>query len=179
MESLADADIAADRRYATALLSSPEGLDYGPATARHRDGRDEKLSTLTAMIERPTRGWRREVATQEAAVAAGGLDPVEAYAAELWPADFTAAVDAVLDVYEHDAAALDPVADEAVWVAVERVVLGLNAADENHGAIETGEREELAEYIDAVLTDAGVDVAALTARRGLSRAELTDSWRDW
>ncbi|MFG3711666.1 hypothetical protein [Micromonospora sp. NPDC047730] len=131
------------------------------------------------MIERPTRGWRREVATQEAAVAAGGLDPVEAYAAELWPADFTTAVDAVLDAYEHDAAALDPTADEAVWAAVERVVLGLNAADESHGAIETGEREELAEYIDAVLTNAGVDVAALTARRGLSRAELTDSWRDW
>ncbi|TDC76534.1 hypothetical protein E1193_23755 [Micromonospora sp. KC606] len=131
------------------------------------------------MIERPTRGWRREVATQEAAVAAGGLDPDEAYAAELWPADFTAAVDAVLDAYEHDAAALDPVADEAVWAAVERVVLGLNVADKNYGAIETGEREELAEYIDAVLTDAGVDVGALAARRGLSRAELTDSWRDW
>ena len=131
------------------------------------------------MIERPTRGWRREVATQEAAVAAGGLDPAEAYAAELWPADFTAAVDAVLDAYEHDAAALDPTEDEAVWAAVERVVLGLNAADERHGAIETGEREELAEYLDAVLTDAGVNVDALTARRGLSRAELTDSWRDW
>lgn len=131
------------------------------------------------MIERPTRGWRREVATQEAAVAAGGLDPAEAYAAELWPADFTAAVDAVLDAYEHDAATLDPTADEAVWAAVERVVRGLNAADERHGAIETGEREELAEYIDGVLTDAGANVAALTARRGLSRAELTDSWRDW
>lgn len=69
--------------------------------------------------------------------------------------------------------------DEAVWAAVERVVLGLNAADESHGAIETGEREELAEYIDAVLTNAGVDVAALTVRRGLSRAERTDFWRDW
>lgn len=104
---------------------------------------------------------------------------MEAYAAKLWPADFTAAVDAVLEVYEHDAAALDPLADEAVWAVVERVVLGLNAADESHGAIETGEREEFAEYIDAVLTGAGVDVAALTARRGISRGELTDSWRDW
>ncbi|MFI5841178.1 hypothetical protein ACIA8K_15895 [Catenuloplanes sp. NPDC051500] len=131
------------------------------------------------MIERPTQGWRRKVATEEAAVAAGDVDPAEAHAAELWPADFTAEVDAVLDAYEHDAAALDPTVDDAVWAAVERVVLGLNAADENHGAIETGEREELAEYIDAVLTNAGVDVAALTARRGLSRAELTDSWRDW
>ncbi|WP_436519636.1 hypothetical protein [Actinoplanes sp. HUAS TT8] len=131
------------------------------------------------MIERPTLGWRREVATQEAAVAAGELDPTEAYAAELWPADFTAAVDAVLEAYERDVAALDPAADAAIWAAVERVVLGLNAADESHGAIETGEREQLAEYIDVVLTGAGVDVTALTARRGVDRAELTDSWRDW
>ncbi|GAB7036281.1 hypothetical protein JCM9533A_01280 [Catenuloplanes niger JCM 9533] len=129
------------------------------------------------------------MATQEAAVAAGELNPAQAYAAELWPADFIAAVDAVLDAYEHDVATLnpaapnpaadDPAADDAVWAAIERVVLGLNAADESHGAIETGEREELAEYVDAVLTDAGVDVTALTARRGIDRAELTDSWRDW
>jgi hypothetical protein len=124
------------------------------------------------MIERPTRRWRREVTTQEAAVAAGGLAADDAYAAELWPAGFTAAVDATLDAYEHDVSALDPAADEAVWAAAERVVLGLNGADEEHGAVETGEREELAEYIDAVLTAAGVDVAALTARRGLSRGEL-------
>ncbi|MFC3986875.1 hypothetical protein [Actinoplanes siamensis] len=131
------------------------------------------------MMERPTRRWQGKVAAQAAAVAAGDLDPAEAYAAELWPADFTAAVDAALDAYEQDVAGLDPAADEALWAAVERVVLGLNAADERHGAIETGEREELAEYVDAVLTAAGVDVAALAARRGLDRAELTDSWRAW
>ncbi|MBB4755077.1 hypothetical protein [Actinoplanes lobatus] len=55
--------------------------------------------------------------------------------------------------------------------------MGLNIADGPYGAIETGERKELAEYIDAVLTTAGVDVAALTARRGRHRGELTDSSR--
>ncbi|WP_327009004.1 hypothetical protein OHA72_18150 [Dactylosporangium sp. NBC_01737] len=45
--------------------------------------------------------------------------------------------------------------------------------------IETGEREELAAFIDRVLTAAGVDVEALTARSGRDRAELTDQWRDW
>ena len=131
------------------------------------------------MIERPIRRWRREVAAQEAAVAAGNLALSDAYAVHLWPADFTAAVDAALDAYERDVSTMDPMADEAVWAAVERVVLGLNAADKQHGAIETGEREELAEFVDAVLTAAGVDVAALTSRRGLNRGELTDSWRDW
>jgi hypothetical protein len=37
--------------------------------------------------------------------------------------------------------------DEAVMAAVERVVVSLNDIDEEHGAIETGEREELCEYI--------------------------------
>jgi hypothetical protein len=131
------------------------------------------------MIERPTVRWQREVATQEAALAAGTLAPDDAYAIHLWPKAFTAAVDTVLETYERDAAAVDTTSDEAVWAAIETVVVGLNTADEPFGAIETGEREELAGYIDAVLAAAEVDVAALTARRGLDRAELTDTWRDW
>lgn len=131
------------------------------------------------MIERPTVRWRNRIAAQEAEVAAGTLAPEKAYAAELWPAAFTAAVDTVLDAYEQEVAAADTTSDEAVWAAVERVVVGLNVADEPFGAIETGEREDLAEYIDVVLTSAGVDVAALTARSGRDRAELTDEWREW
>jgi len=131
------------------------------------------------MIERPSQQWQRRVADQEAAVAAGTLPRDQAYAADLWPADVTAAVDAVLAAYEREIQALPTVTDEAAWAAVERVVLALNAVDEKSAVIETGEREDLCEYIDAVLTAAGVDVAALTGRRRLDRAELTDSWRDW
>ncbi|WP_232533948.1 hypothetical protein [Plantactinospora sp. KBS50] len=108
------------------------------------------------------------------------MAPANAYAIHLWPPAFTAAVDTVLAAYERDVAALDTASsDEAIWTAVETVVVGLNTADEPCGAIETGEREQLAEYVDTVLTDAGVDVAALTARRDRHRSELTDAWRDW
>ncbi|BFO15286.1 hypothetical protein SHKM778_16740 [Streptomyces sp. KM77-8] len=41
------------------------------------------------------------------------------------------------------------------------------------------EREQLCEYIDQTLSEHGIDVAALAARRGIDRAEITDSWRDW
>ncbi|MEU8231042.1 hypothetical protein AB0C12_15720 [Actinoplanes sp. NPDC048967] len=58
-------------------------------------------------------------------------------------------------------------------------MLALNAIDERQAVIETGEREELGEYLDAVLTEAGVDVTALTAGRSPHRSELTDAWRDW
>lgn len=122
--------------------------------------------------------WRREVAKQDAAVAAGTLPREEAYAVELWPPEFTAAVDGVLDAYEREVRSLPVRTDDAMWAAVERVVLALNDSDDQ-GHIETGEREELAEYIDQVLEAAGVDVRALTARRGIDRAELTDEWRDW
>jgi hypothetical protein len=131
------------------------------------------------MIERPSQKWQRRVADQEAAVAAGTLPRDQAYAAQLWPADATAAIDAILAAYEQEIEGLRPVADEAAWAAVERVVLALNAVDDQQNMIETGEREELCEYLDAVLTAAGVDVTALTSRRSLHRGELTDAWRDW
>ncbi|MFD1367046.1 hypothetical protein [Actinoplanes sichuanensis] len=131
------------------------------------------------MIERPTVRWRDRITTEEAEVAAGTLAPEKAYAVQLWPVAFIAAVDTVLAAYEQEVADIDTASDDAVWAAVERAVVGLNIADESFGAIETDEREQLAEYLDVVLTRAGVDVPALTARAGRDRAELTDAWRDW
>ena len=132
------------------------------------------------MIERPSQRWQRKVAQEAAGVAAGTLPREEAYAAELWPPEFTVAVDAALVAYEREIQRLPDPADEHVWAAVRRVVLALNDADEQAGAIETGEREELAEFIDRVLTVRGVDVAGLMARSGgRHRGELTDEWRDW
>jgi hypothetical protein len=133
---------------------------------------------LAAMITRPTERWRRETGNQQDAVAAGKISADEAWAPQLWPPDFTAAVDAALDAFERETTDDWDPSDENVWNLVEQVVLALNHAD-GEGHIETGEREELCEYIDQALTAAGVDVRGLTARRGIERAELTDKWRDW
>ncbi|MCO8269125.1 hypothetical protein M1L60_00815 [Actinoplanes sp. TRM 88003] len=129
------------------------------------------------MIERLTERWQNEVTEQERAVAAGTLAPDEAYAARAWPPDFLAAVDTRLSTFERDVAALAPdVPDQAVWAAVERVVRALNDVQTQ---IDTLTREELCEYIDNVLTTAGIDVQQLTARRHLDPTELTDQWRDF
>ena len=72
-----------------------------------------------------------------------------------------------------------PSPSDEVVASVVRVVMALNAINEEHERIETDEREELCRYIDDVLTDAGIDVKALTARRDAARAELTDGWREW
>ncbi|WP_433074380.1 hypothetical protein ACQP1P_27270 [Dactylosporangium sp. CA-052675] len=77
------------------------------------------------MIERVTHRWRRETAEQEAAVAAGTMPREEAYALTFFPPAFVAAVDAALEAYEREVASLRPPTDEAVWAAVERVVVAL------------------------------------------------------
>jgi hypothetical protein len=43
--------------------------------------------------------------------------------------------------------------------------------------IETMTREELSEYIEDVLADAGIDVTALLERGGVD--EAAGRWRDW
>lgn len=131
------------------------------------------------MIGRPSEQWRRAVRDQAAEVAAGTLTEDEAYAARLWPEEFITAVDAALKNYEENVRALRSPSDDEIFTAVESVVQALNTIDEEHGAIETGEREQLAEYVDDVLTTAGIDVDAFTSRRGIHRLELTDAWRDW
>jgi hypothetical protein len=134
-----------------------------------------RATYAVAMIERLTHRWRRETADQEAAVAAGTLSPDEAYALAFFPPAFVAAVDAALETYEQEIASLDPPTDEAVWVAIERVVVTLNGIDLAFGQhIETMTREELSED---VLAEAGIDVEALLERRGVD--EAAGEWRDW
>jgi len=63
-------------------------------------------------------------------------------------------------------------------------VLALNKVNERQrdaGSIgyETGEREELCEYIDASLEESGIDVRGLEGRHGIDRAEIAGNWRDW
>ncbi|MGC4896937.1 hypothetical protein [Micromonospora sp. DT31] len=153
------------------------------------------------MLTRPTEEWAREVRDQKSRIAAGALAEVDAYAVHLWPESFIAAVDAALDAYEADVRSLSRTgsvtrsgpealpgmppmpmpspSDDEIVASVERGVMALNAINEEDGRIETDEREGLCQYIDDVLTDAGIDVRALTARRDIARTELTDEWREW
>ncbi|WP_267898959.1 hypothetical protein [Thermomonospora amylolytica] len=41
-----------------------------------------------------------------------------------------------------------------------------------------GTPREFRDYIDLTLTEADIDVDALTRRHGIDRHELTDQWRD-
>jgi hypothetical protein len=130
------------------------------------------------MIERVTHRWRCELAEEQAAVTAGTLSADDAYALTSFPPALVAAVDSALQAYEDEIASLDRSTDDAVWPAVERVVVALNGVDAAFGQhIETMTREDLSEYIEQVLADAGIDVEALLERRGVE--EAAGEWRDW
>ena len=121
------------------------------------------------------------MAQDESELSAGTLEPEEAYATSLFPAALLADTDAVLSGFEQELRWPAPPSDDRVFGVIERVVRDLNRVNSAHGGVayETGEREQLCAYIDASLTEAGVDVEALAARRGIRRWEITDEWRHW
>ena len=133
------------------------------------------------MAVRLTDHWRQGVADEKREVAAAQLDPDDAVMAHLFPESMLACTDEVLSSFESEVCAFSDPSDEQVFRAVERVILALNAVNRDyHGvAYETDEREALCLFIDKSLGEAGVDVVALAARRGLSRYEITDQRRRW
>jgi hypothetical protein len=137
------------------------------------------MSYPRPVTERPSKRWSDEAAREDEAIAAGTLDPDQAPTRIYWPVEFRAAVDGVLDAYEAEVSRMDPSNDESVLAAVGHVVEQLNDVDDEYRLIESGERDELAAYIDAVLTDAGVDIEALADRNNIS-PDLTEfGGRSW
>jgi hypothetical protein len=136
------------------------------------------------MAFRPSAGWHEGVEEERQELAAGTLDPEEAFMIELFPDSLIVSTDSALAAFEADLQVLQlhgAPTDDQVMAAVKSVVLALNAVNEAHdgAGYETGEREELCEYIDSSLIEAGVDVAALTARLGVKLYALTNEWRRW
>jgi hypothetical protein len=138
-------------------------------------------ATVGGMTSKPSDRWRGRVAEEQRQVAAGRLDPAQAYTVRLFPESLLTATDAALQSFETELAALRDPSDQQVFAAVERVVLVLNTINTDHhrGAYETGEREELCDYIDRTLGEHGIDVPALASRNGIGAHEITDEWREW
>lgn len=136
---------------------------------------------ISAMATRPSQHWREQVASEAAELANGTLDPEEAFAAELFPVSLLDATDTVLARFETVIMRLTDPTDDEIMDTIRQVVLELNRVNDDHNGAgyETGEREQLCDYIDSVLGEAGIDVPALAERCGIDRWELTDEWREW
>ncbi|MFI5628107.1 hypothetical protein ACIA8E_01705 [Streptomyces sp. NPDC051664] len=133
------------------------------------------------MAKRPSKHWRGAVAEEARKLAASTITVEDALMADLYPVSLLDATDEALGGFESALGTLHSPSDDEVVATVQQVVLDLNAINDQHdgAGYETGEREELCQYIDQALTDRGIDVPALTARYGLARYEITDEWRDW
>ncbi len=137
--------------------------------------------TVRGMTIRPSARWRARVDDEARELASGARDPSDAFLSELFPESLLTATDKALHAFESDVQTLQDQADEQIFEAIERVVQTLNEINEVHdgAGYETEEREELCLYVDQTLTEHGIDVPALAVRRGTSRTEITDDWRDW
>jgi hypothetical protein len=133
------------------------------------------------MATRPTGYWRQSVAEEAEQVASGELDAEDATTAELFPEDMLIRTDEVLQPFERELTALTDPTDEEIFAVIQHVVLALNKVNDDYdsAAYETGEREQLCEYIEDSLTENGIDVDAFAGRHGLTRHEITDEWRAW
>ncbi|MGI8332908.1 hypothetical protein ACRYCC_23400 [Actinomadura scrupuli] len=133
------------------------------------------------MSVRPTDYWRQSVAEEARQIASGELDPECAYMAELFPEPMLNSTDEVLLLFERELTSLTNSSDEDIFAVIERVVLALNKVNDQHdgAAYETGEREQLCEYLEESLIETGIDIDALAGRRSLTRHEITDEWRHW
>ena len=137
------------------------------------------------MARRPSDEWQRRVDEQAADVARGSLSAADAYAERLWPESLRVGTDAALAGFELELRALKSPSDVDILGMVQRLVLTLNEINERQhmraGLIgyETGEREELCDYINVSLEESGVDIVALEARNGIDRGEIAGRWRNW
>ena len=133
------------------------------------------------VTKRPTEAWRQHLEDQEAAVAAGKLDPEsnDAWAIRLFPAAFTADVDKALALFEQGIEQADLSRQHDIWVLIKGVIDNLNAVSKQWELIETGEREDLCKYIDDALTEAGADLDAVADGARIERNDLADEWREW
>ena len=87
-------------------------------------------------------------------------------------------------MFEAGLHALSQPSDEEILGVVERLVLTLNKINDDHvraGKIgyESGERDELCEYIETSLGEAGIDAEALEIRHGATPGDLAGQWREW
>ncbi len=160
----------------------PDGLaDIGSDLLGTRAGAVTGLGYSPTMAVRPSQRWREGVEQDEREIEAGILGPEDGCMAALFPESLLTRTDEVLAAFEAEVAALNDPSDEQVFAAVRNVVLALNQVNREHGGAgyETGEREQLCDYIDKTLAESGIDVPALAERNDLGRYAITDRWRTW
>jgi hypothetical protein len=131
----------------------------------------------------PTEYWRNRKAEERQRFLAGKIAAKDCFMEQLFPDEFIERTDALLKEFISSISTFSSTeADYSrVMAAIQLLVIELNKINDDFdgSVIETGEREELCEFIDNVIIERGIDIEALAASQDCDRNELTDEWRDW
>jgi hypothetical protein len=123
-----------------------------------------EFTTLKSQL--PTKEWRIEMEEDQKD---DDLDPDEIKFNEV----ILTTVDSILNNYISDMESLAPnnVTEESIKKEIKKVVLALNDFDEIRHFIDTGQREDLCEFIDKVITATGYKIP--------DHEDYTLEWRAW
>lgn len=125
--------------------------------------------------------WREEKIEEQRMLRAGEIDSSECCMDELYSDAFVAKVELLLKSFVDQVNQLS-VADVAfLGKHLKSLVIALNDVNEeyDHAVIETGEREQLCQFMEDVINDSKVDLEEFATHLGCEQDEVTDQWRDW
>ena len=134
-------------------------------------------------VKLTTDTWRERKAEEKRERDAGEISADECILDQLFPDAFIDRTEHLLRVFASSIEGCSTLTNDypKVMKTIEALVVALNKVNEDfdHKVIETGEREELCDFVDQVLIAKGIDIEDLAAFHGCEANALTDEWRDW
>lgn len=134
-------------------------------------------------VKLPSQGWRDSKAEERQKFLAGKITAKECFMESLFPDEFIDRTDTALKLFVANISNCSPHQDDYPKVrnAIKSLVLDLNKINDDFdgSVIETGEREEICDFIDDVIVAHGIDIDAYAEYLDCGRYELADEWRDW
>ena len=128
-----------------------------------------------------TETWREDKAEEKRQFEAGEISEGELCLDQLFPDQFIADTEPLLLEFVSAIAKTDALNYESVMNSIKSLVEKLNEINDRFDGevIETGEREQLCQYIEDVISESAIDLDQYAKNRECDKSEITDLWREW
>ena len=128
-----------------------------------------------------TETWREDKAEEKREFEAGEIAEDELCLDQLFPDQFIADTEPLLVEFAGAIAATNALDYDNVMNSIKSLVEKLNEINDKYNGevIETGEREQLCQYIEDVISESAIDLDAYAKSMECDKNEITDLWREW
>ena len=128
-----------------------------------------------------TQTWREDKAEEKREFEVGEITEDDVCLDQLFPDQFIADTELVLIEFAGAIAATEARDYGSVMHSIMSLVVKLNENNDKYDGevIETGEREQLCQYIEDVISESTIDLEAYAKSRECDKNEITDLWREW